>query len=57
LYAARGAGDHRLYVAPSLGLVITRFGTSAEVDGKAAGPQYFDQQFWSRLAQVFPSAR
>jgi CubicO group peptidase (beta-lactamase class C family) len=57
LYAARGAGDHRLYVVPSLGLVITRFGTGAEVDGKAAGPQYFDQQFWSRLAQVFPSAR
>jgi hypothetical protein len=54
LYAARGAGDHRLYVVPGLGVVVTRFGASPQVEGKPAGPQYFDQEFWSRLGQVFP---
>ena len=55
LIAARGIGDRKIYVVPSLGLVITRLGGFAVRD--AAGEpnrQFFDRQFWRLLARALP---
>lgn len=57
LYAARGAGDHKLYVVPSMGLVVTRLGTSPVVGGKTVNPQYFDRELWGRLGEAVRGRR
>lgn len=49
LYAAKGGQGRRLYVIPSLDLVVARLGTQPE-----AGAD-FDQQFWLHLMAVLPS--
>jgi CubicO group peptidase (beta-lactamase class C family) len=46
LVAALGAGDRKLYVVPSLGLVVTRL-------GDATGPG-FDKEFWQALQGAAP---
>lgn len=43
--AARGAAENRLFVVPSLDLVIAR--TTAPVPGERPAP--FDEPFWTRL--------
>lgn len=43
--AALGALDRRLYVVPSMKLVVVR-------TGAAAGDRDFDQQLWLRLRKV-----
>jgi len=52
LVAALGALGRKLYVVPSLGLVVTRLGDAPEVRGEEA----FDQGFWKRLMQARETA-
>ena len=49
LVAALGAVDRKLYVVPSLGLVVTRLGNSA-------GPGFQDE-FWKLLSEAAPKHR
>jgi len=50
-----GNSDRRVYVVPSLGLVVTRMGTSAKVgdDGMPVA-RYFDNGFWKLLMAAAP---
>jgi CubicO group peptidase (beta-lactamase class C family) len=48
MYMAAGTGKQRLYVIPSLDMVIVRFG---RITG-GAGPQFDDHQFFARLLGV-----
>ncbi len=50
LFAALGALGRKCYVAPSLGLVVTRLGDSPEVIGKPR----FDNEFWRLLMEAAP---
>jgi CubicO group peptidase (beta-lactamase class C family) len=45
MVAAFGALDRRLYIVPSLKLIVVR-------TGAATGARDFDQQFWMRLMKV-----
>jgi CubicO group peptidase (beta-lactamase class C family) len=47
LFAAQGALGRKLYIVPSLDLIVTRLGDSA--------PQTFPNQFWTKLMQAAPS--
>jgi CubicO group peptidase (beta-lactamase class C family) len=55
LVAALGSCDRKVYVVPSLGLVVTRTGTSAKL-GEDGTPlsHYFDRGFWDRLMKAAP---
>ncbi|NOX49412.1 MAG: serine hydrolase [Gammaproteobacteria bacterium] len=48
LYAALGAGDKKIYVVPSLDLVVVRHGPAAP-DGGGFGPSGFDNTLWQML--------
>ena len=48
MVAARGHYDRRLYVAPSLALVVVRLGPQAAT-------RHFDQAFWPLLMQAVPA--
>lgn len=48
LYAALGAGDKKIYVVPSLDLVVVRHGPAAP-DGGGFGPSGFDNTLWQNL--------
>jgi hypothetical protein len=54
LVAARGAGDRRLYVVPSLGLVVTRLGAPVRGVGAAADTQFFDRELWRLIMEAAP---
>jgi CubicO group peptidase (beta-lactamase class C family) len=54
LLAARGAADRRLYVVPSLELVVTRLGAPTRGSGTDADTQFFDREFWRRLSEAAP---
>lgn len=56
LVAARGVGDRRLYVVPSLELVVVRLGAPALMrpDG-SADLNVFDREFWRLLMAAAPS--
>lgn len=49
LVAALGAGDKKIYVVPSLELVVVRHGDEADPVGNPFGTGAFDEQFWQRL--------
>ena len=49
LVAAQGARDRKLYVVPSLDLVVSRLGDSGSVDGSS-----FNDAFWERLMEAAP---
>lgn len=51
LAAALGKDDKKLYVVPSLGLVIVRLGEKAPISGaeSPAAISTFDNEFWTRL--------
>lgn len=50
LVAALGKGDKKIYVVPSLDLVVVRHGDQAVVSGGLpAAASAFDEQFWQRL--------
>ena len=48
-----GAGNMRLYVAPSRGVVVARLG--GPVGQMAAAASNFDEDLWHRLAEAMPS--
>ena len=50
LVAAQGARDRKLYVLPSLDLVVSRLGDNGSVDGSS-----FNEAFWERLMDAAPS--
>jgi len=52
MYAAMGAGDQRIYVAPGLELVMVRQGGAAF--GAAAARSPFDAELWTRLMKAAP---
>ena len=55
LIAARGIGDRKIYVVPSLDLVVTRLGGFALHDADdEPDRQFFDHQFWKRLMRALP---
>ena len=49
LVAAQGALDKKLYVVPSLDLVVTRLGDRGSIDGSS-----FNHAFWDLLIQAAP---
>lgn len=49
LVAAQGALDRKLYVVPSLDLVVTRLGDRGSIDGSS-----FNDAFWEQLIQAAP---
>ena len=54
LVAALGKGDKKIYVIPSLDLVIARHGQEANVaGGNPLAISAFDEQWWQRLRLVF----
>lgn len=57
LVAARGLGDRRLYVVPSMGLVVVRLGVAARFDDNRPDSLYFDREFWKRLMRAAPESR
>jgi CubicO group peptidase (beta-lactamase class C family) len=55
LVAAMGTSERRVYVAPSLGLVITRFGSTAKLgEDRMPVEHYFDREFWKLLMAAAP---
>ncbi|MCA2990145.1 serine hydrolase domain-containing protein [Gemmatimonas sp.] len=53
LVAALGKGDKKIYVVPSLDLVVVRHGDEAAVGGgNPLASSTFDEQFWQRLRQA-----
>ncbi len=54
LVAALGKGDKKIYVIPSLELVVVRHGAEADPNGgNPAASSAFDEQLWSRLKLAF----
>jgi CubicO group peptidase (beta-lactamase class C family) len=54
LVAALGKGDKKIYVIPSLELVVVRHGDEADPNGgNPAASSAFDEQWWSRLKLAF----
>jgi CubicO group peptidase (beta-lactamase class C family) len=54
LVAALGAGDKKIYVVPSLELVVVRHGAEADVaQGNPLAISAFDEQWWQRLKVAF----
>ena len=54
LVAALGKGDKKIYVIPSLELVVVRHGEEADVAGSnPAALSAFDEQLWQRLRLAF----
>ncbi len=55
LIAARGIGDRKIYVVPSVGLVVTRLGGFATRDDDGEPDrQFFDREFWRLLMHALP---
>jgi len=56
LVAAMGTSERRCYVSPSLGLVVTRTGSTWKLDaeGNFVKSRDFDQQLWALLAAAMP---
>lgn len=52
LVAGLGALGRKLYVVPSLGIVITRLGDAAEI----AGEERFNRGFWARMMAAAPGS-
>ncbi|MGH7471612.1 MAG: serine hydrolase domain-containing protein, partial [Longimicrobiales bacterium] len=54
MVAALGKGDKKIYVIPSLELVVVRHGPEADVaGGNPLASSAFDEQFWARLKTAF----
>ncbi len=50
LFSGLGAMDQKLYIVPSLGLVVVRMGDSADED--ELGPTTFDNALWEKINSV-----
>lgn len=55
MVAAMGRGDKKIYIVPSMSLVIVRHGE--ETGNPEFGPESFDNQLWLRLQHVIPKRR
>jgi len=53
LVAALGKGDKKIYVVPSLGVVVIRHGDEADITGNPFAVSAFDEQLWQRLKPAF----
>lgn len=54
LVAALGKGDKKIYVVPSLELVVVRHGGEADAaEGNPLAISAFDEQWWQRLRRAF----
>ncbi len=53
LYAALGLGDKKIYIVPSMGIVVTRHGTASEDDRSQAASR-FDNLWWEKLSAALP---
>ena len=51
MYSALGKNDQKIYVVPSMDLVVVRMGNDA--GQQTLGPSSFDSDLWERLMQVF----
>lgn len=51
MYAALGKYDQKIYIVPSMKIVVVRFGNAA--GATALGPSGFDNEFWGKLNEVF----
>jgi CubicO group peptidase (beta-lactamase class C family) len=54
VYSARGAADRRVYVVPSLDVVITRLGALPPLSAAGGLDPGFDRELWKRLAEAAP---
>ncbi|TAE28807.1 MAG: class C beta-lactamase-related serine hydrolase [Cytophagales bacterium] len=52
MISALGAGDKKIYVVPSLDLVVVRHGD--DTGAALLGPSSFDEGFWALLKQAMP---
>lgn len=50
LYAAQGAGQRKVYVVPSMGLVVTRTGDNGQLRGESS----FNNELWRLLIKAAP---
>ncbi len=53
IYAAMGASDQRIYIIPSLNMVVVRMGKAADPDNPVFAASGFDMQLWNQLNAVF----
>lgn len=53
MFAGLGKNDQKVYVVPSMNMVVIRMGDSAE-ESKFASSS-FDNKLWQRLMKIFPS--
>jgi len=55
LVAAMGTSERKVYVTPSLGLVVTRLGSTAKLgEDRMPVAHYFNREFWSLLMKAAP---
>jgi hypothetical protein len=54
MISAMGRGDKKIYVVPSLNLVVVRHGEDA--GEPTFGPSSFDNDLWKKLKGVFAGA-
>ena len=52
MYAALGANDQKIYVIPSLEMVVVRTGDAAGTESFASSS--FDNELWGRISEVIP---
>lgn len=52
MYAAMGASDQRIYVVPSLKMVVIRMGEASNPDDPDFAASGFDNEFWGKLNTV-----
>lgn len=51
MYAALGKYDQKIYIVPSMNIVVVRFGNAAGTT--ALGPSSFDNELWGKFNEVF----
>lgn len=52
MYAAMGASDQRIYVIPSLNMVVVRMGDASDPDNPSFAVSGFDNELWEKINAV-----
>ncbi len=52
MYAAMGASDQRIYVVPSLNMVVVRMGDASDPDNPSFAVSGFDNDLWQKINAV-----